>query len=77
MQRKMMVAPIDDKLSGSWRSPFNINEESAIRTGLGMEQLKTGMRKCLRCEKNFLSEDLKKIKMCSYCRGVREYAADL
>jgi late competence protein required for DNA uptake (superfamily II DNA/RNA helicase) len=37
--------------------------------GIDMPPIRTGKRECLRCEKSFISEDLKNQKMCNYCRS--------
>jgi late competence protein required for DNA uptake (superfamily II DNA/RNA helicase) len=50
---------------------FNIVEANKFRKmkGIDMPPIRTGKRECLRCEKSFISEDLKNQKMCNYCRG--------
>lgn len=50
---------------------FNIESANKFRKmkGIDMAPIRTGKRECLRCEKVFISEDLKNQKMCNYCRG--------
>jgi len=39
-----------------------------IRKLVGLPQIKTGLRECLTCEKEFMSEDLKNQHCCDDCR---------
>lgn len=36
----------------------------------GLSPIKRGKRKCLNCDNEFISADIKKNRLCSYCRRV-------
>lgn len=42
-----------------------------IRSDLGLREIKSGKRACLKCDRNFLSQDLANNKMCDNCRTAK------
>lgn len=41
-----------------------------LREFFKMSKVRSGSRKCLRCDRKFFSEHLAAIKLCSPCRGM-------
>ena len=46
---------------------FSIRTINKVRSAVNIEPISRGYRKCLRCDKEFFSLDLKSNKMCSSC----------
>jgi len=47
-------------------------EVKETRKALGLKEIKQGKRLCLKCDKEFLSENLASNKMCNNCKGYKE-----
>lgn len=54
---------------GSSSSSSDRKEANRLRRKLGMQEIKTGNLRCLKCNKRFKSKDTCNNKMCDSCRN--------
>lgn len=59
-------------MAPSYRSNRTVkrNEVQMLRAGYGMAEIVSGIKTCLKCDKDFFSEDIKSIRMCANCRDL-------
>lgn len=55
---------------------LGMHEVEKIRREMDLPALKTGERSCLKCDRRFHSEDLKRVKTCSLCKTMNEKIKD-
>jgi len=57
------------------RSPLSVGETNKFREEMGMCKIVSGKRECLRCEKMFVSNDVKSNRLCDLCvNNAKSYA---
>lgn len=61
-------------LKPSYRSNKSTRKDEIfiIRKNAGLPVIKSGIKVCLKCEQDFLSPDVKTVRMCNNCKNIRE-----